>query len=235
MAVAVTAAVAGCERQGAAPILVFDGDGASPGDVAAIEAVLDGNGLKYTTAGSARLNEMGEAELGAHRLLIVPGGNFIDMAAGLTTRTTAKIHDAVQGGMGYLGICGGAFLAGTSRFYNSVGLAGVQFRFYAAEKNGIRKAAVPIASVDGTTLDQYWEDGPELSGWGAVVATYPDGTPAVVEGESGKGWVILSGIHPEAPATWRRGMTFATPPAADHAYAATLVKAALNRTSLPHR
>lgn len=228
-------AVAGCQRQGGAPILLFDGDGASPGDVAAIEAILDGNGLKYATAGSARLNAMGEAELGAYRLLIVPGGNFIDMAAGLTARTTAKIRGAVEGGVGYLGICGGAFLAGTSKAYNSVGLAGVQFGFYSAEKNGVRKAAVAIAGADGQTLDQYWEDGPELSGWGAVVATYPDGTPAVVEGEAGKGWVILAGIHPEAPASWRRGMTFATPVSDDNAYAARLVRAALDRTELPHR
>jgi glutamine amidotransferase-like uncharacterized protein len=86
----------------------------------------------------------------------------------------------------------------------------------------------------GPTLDQYWEDGPELSGWGAVVGKYPDGTPAIVEGSSGSGWVVLSGVHPEAPAEWRHGMTFMTSAATDEAYAWTLIEAALNRTSLPH-
>ncbi|HSU65545.1 MAG TPA: hypothetical protein VLJ39_01610, partial [Tepidisphaeraceae bacterium] len=62
----------------------------------------------------------------------------------------------------------------------------------------------------------------------------PDGTPAVVEGASGNGWVIFSGVHPEAPENWRRGMTFTTPATAGHAYAATLIAAALNRTTLPH-
>ncbi len=236
VAVTVTVAVAACgpRRVGSAPILLFDGSGASAGDVAAIEGVLEANGLRYATADAARLQGMGAAEWGAVRLLIVPGGNFIEMAKGLGEGTVAKIHDAVNGGVNYLGICGGAFLAGTSTHYASVKLAAVQFRFYSAEDRGVRKAAVPIASVGGETLEQYWEDGPELSGWGSVVATYPDGTPAVVEGEAGKGWVVLAGIHPEAPASWRRGMTFATPVADDNAYAAKLVRAALERTELPH-
>jgi hypothetical protein len=67
------------------------------------------------------------------------------------------------------------------------------------------------------------------------VATYPDGTPAVVEGASGGGWVVLSGVHPEAPESWRRDMSFGTPASVDNAYAATLVRAALDRTSLRER
>jgi len=110
----------------------------------------------------------------------------------------------------------------------------VRFGFYAEERRGIRKTAVPISIAGFRTLDQYWEDGPELTGWGAVVAKYPDGTPAVVEGMSGNGWVVLSGVHPEAPEGWRRGMTFRTPASVDNAYAGTLVDAALNRTWLPH-
>jgi hypothetical protein len=55
-----------------------------------------------------------------------------------------------------------------------------------------------------------------------------------VEGTSGSGWVVLSGVHPEAPAAWRRGMTFTTPVSVDNAYAATLIRAALNRSPLSH-
>jgi hypothetical protein len=86
----------------------------------------------------------------------------------------------------------------------------VRFRFCAAEDQGIRKAGVTIAGAGTPPLDQYWEDGPQLTGWGAAVGTYPDGTPAIVEGSFGTGWVILSGVHPEAPASWRGGMTFKT-------------------------
>jgi hypothetical protein len=55
-----------------------------------------------------------------------------------------------------------------------------------------------------------------------------------VEGPFGKGWAILTGVHPEAPANWRRGMEFRTPADLDNAYAARLIRAALNRELLPH-
>jgi hypothetical protein len=135
--------------------------------------------------------------------------------------------------LSYLGICAGAFLAGSTD--NGLNLTSdVRFHFYADEGRGIRKAAVTIAGAGTPPLDQYWEDGPELTGWGAAVGRYPDGTPAIVEGTFGTGWVILSGVHPEAPASWRGGMTFKTPASADNAYAATLVRAALDKTWLPH-
>jgi glutamine amidotransferase-like uncharacterized protein len=219
-----------------APILLFTGKGTSAGDVAAVERILDDVHLAYATATSRQLNGMTTSQLMAYRMVIVPGGNFMDMSASLTPRTTATIHDAVQAGVNYLGICAGAFLAGDGRgYYNSFDLAsGVRFGFYAAENRGIRKAAVAVAGVNAPAIEHYWEDGPELTGWGAVVGKYPDGTPAVVEGTSGQGWVILAGVHPEAPETWRRGMTFATPASVANAYAGTLVQAALTRTWLPH-
>jgi glutamine amidotransferase-like uncharacterized protein len=226
--------VAACARSepAQAPILLFTGTGTSPGDVVAVQAILSRAGLTYSTASSRQLNAMSESRLREYRLLIVPGGNFIDIGTHLTSDATANVRAAVRGGLNYLGICAGGFLAGDTGS-NSLNLtSGAKFHFYAEEARGIRKAPVRITDALGRTLDQYWEDGPEFSGWGTVVARYPNGTPAVVEGESGRGWLVLAGVHPEAPQSWRRGMTFATPVDADNAYAATLINAALNRTSL---
>ena len=217
-----------------ASILLFNGTGTSPSDVAAVETILNDNHLNYSTVNSSQLNDMGESQIRGYRLLIVPGGNFVDIGNSLTSGTTGNIRNAVESGLNYLGICAGGFFAGNSP-YNGLNLtSGVRFRFYAAEDRGIRKAAVAIAGAGAPTLDQYWEDGPQFTGWGAVVGKYPDGTPAIVEGTFGSGWVILAGVHPEAPAAWRRGMTFSTPVSADHAYAGTLIHAALNRVSLSH-
>jgi glutamine amidotransferase-like uncharacterized protein len=220
----------------AAPVLLFDGTGASPNDVAAVEAILKNNHLSYSAAKSSQLNQMDQSQIRQYRLLIVPGGNFVEIGNSLTLGATANIRKAVQDGLNYLGICGGGFFAGKyNPPYNGLNLtSGVRFGFYAAESRGIRKAAVPIAVAGALTLDQYWEDGPEFTGWGAVVGKYPDGAPAIVEGTFGSGWVILSGVHPEAPASWRRGMTFHTPASVDNAYAGTLIRAALNRISLSH-
>ncbi len=177
---------------------------------------------------------MNETQLLGYRLLVFPGGNFLDMGNSLTPSTTTNIHNAVQGGLNYLGICAGGFLAGHGS-YNSLNLtSGVRFGFYAVERQGVRKAAVAVAAVGAPPIEHYWEDGPEFTGWGAVVGTYPDGTPAIVEGSSGKGWVILTGVHPEAPEYWRSGMNFTTPASVANAYAGTLVEAALHRTPLPH-
>ena len=222
------------DEGGAAPILLFKGTGTSRNDVAAVETILNGNHLSYSTVNSSHLNAMGESQIRGYRLLIVPGGNFIDIGKGLTSSTTANIRNAVQSGLNYLGICAGGFFAGNSGFNGLNLTSGVRFGFYSAEVRGIRKAAVPIAGAGSPTLDQYWEDGPQFTGWGAVVGKYPDGTPAIVEGTFGSGWVVLSGVHPEAPKDWRRGMTFNTPVSVDNAYAGTLIHAALNRTSLSH-
>jgi hypothetical protein len=235
-ALALSALIA-CTRpasSGVPSILLFDGTGTSPNDVAAVETILKDGGLSYQKVSSSQLNAMNESALMAYRLMIVPGGDFLAIGNGLTATTTANVRTAVDSGLNYLGICAGAFFAGASP-HNGLNLtSGVRFGFYAIEAQGIRKAAVDITIAGSPAVAHYWEDGPELTGWGAVVARYPDGTPAIVEGSFGDGWVILTGIHPEAPESWRHGMNFTTPASVDNAYAGALIRAALYRTSLPH-
>jgi glutamine amidotransferase-like uncharacterized protein len=217
------------------PILLFNGAGTSPSDVAAVEAVLNSMGLKFVTANSGQLNTMTQAQMNSYKLFLVPGGNSITIGENLTAGTTARMHNAiVSGGLHYLGICAGGFFGGYS-IYNGLNLTGgVWFNLYPDHYKGINKEALEIAASNSTRLDQYWQDGPEFTGWGNIIGKYPDGKPAIVEGKAGNGWVILSGVHPEAPQSWRYGMTFTTPVATDNAYAKTLISAALNYTPLPH-
>jgi hypothetical protein len=238
--VPVTGLTSGSALAGDAPasgrpaILLFVGKGTSPNDVTAIAQILRTHRFDFATADSDQFNALSESELAAYRLLIVPGGNFVDIGNGLTPGATSHMRNAVRRGLNYLGICAGAFFAGNSP-YNGLNLTeGVRFKFYALENQNIRKASVPIAIAGSTTVDHYWEDGPELSGWGEVVAKYPDGTAAIVQGTVGDGWMVLSGVHPEAPQSWRKGLNFSTPAEVDNAYTATLIDAALNRTPLVH-
>lgn len=223
-------------ERAAPPILLFGGAGTSPNDVGAVERILEREKLAYRVSSSAELNRLTDAALRTYQLVIVPGGNFIDMAASLTPATTARVRDAVQNGVNFLGICAGAFLAGNgAEYYNSFNLtSGVRFGFYAAERQGVRKAIVVVTGTAGDPIEHYWEDGPELSGWGAVVGKYPDGTPAFAEGALGEGRVILAGVHPEAPDSWWRGMDAHTSANAANAYAGLLVRAALHGEALPH-
>jgi glutamine amidotransferase-like uncharacterized protein len=213
---------------GQAPILLFNGSGASPNDVAAVANILDNNQLNYTTVNSSELNAMSPAQLKKYRLFIVPGGDFMEMGNSLNKTTAITIRQAVKQGLNYFGICAGAFLAGNSKYGSGFNLtSGVTFGFYSAANKGVRKTPVAITGADGTTLEQYWEDGPQLTGWGNVVAKYPDGTPAVSEAKYGNGLVVLTGIHAEAPESWRRGLVFNTTARRDNTYAAMLIKAAL--------
>lgn len=219
----------------AEPVLLYSGTGTSPSDVSALEAVLHTLGVGYATADSTQLSAMSEAQMGGYTLIIVPGGNSITIGDSLTADTASMIRGAVEDyGVHYLGICAGAFFGGFS-IYNGLDLtAGVPFAFYADESKGIHLEPVEISFPGNGPLDVYWQDGPQLSGWGAVVAKFPDGTPAIVEGQSGKGFVIFTGVHPEAPATWRGSMIFTTPVSVDLAFAGTVVEAALHGTPLPH-
>jgi hypothetical protein len=228
----------------AEPALLFNGTGTSSTDVSAVEAIFDTLGVGYATADSGQLDAISEAQLGGYKLLIVPGGNSITIGENLTAETASNIQGAVRDyGLHYMGICAGAFFGGYST-YNGVDLtAGVWFEFYADESKGIHEEAVEISFPNGGPtglggppgpLDMYWQDGPQLSGWGEVVAKFPDGTPAIVEGQFGKGFVIFTGVHPEALANWEQGMSFTTPVAVDLSYAGSLVQAALDGTPLPH-
>jgi glutamine amidotransferase-like uncharacterized protein len=219
----------------AQPVLLFDGIGTSSTDVAAVEAVLGTLSIGYATADSARLNGMTEPQLAGYKLLIVPGGDSTVIGGNLSPGTAANIHGAViDYGLHYLGICAGAFFGGYS-IYNGVDLTGgVYFSFYQDEFKGIHTEAVEISLTSGEQLDVYWQDGPQLSGWGQVVAKFPDSTPAIAEGLSGKGFVIFTGVHLEAPANWRGSMQFSTPVSVDLAYAATVMQAAFDGTPLPH-
>jgi glutamine amidotransferase PdxT len=217
-------------------VLLFIGTGTSSGDVSAVKTILGNLKLTYATATTSQLNAMSESTLKTYKLFLMPGGNAVTISQNLSSKTTTNIHNAiVNDGMHYLGICAGAFFAGDSSYnYLSLTSPGVWFNFYGDYFKGISKEAVEVKASDGTKLDQYWENGPQLTGFGNIVGKYPDGTPAIVEGKSGKGWLILSGVHPEAPDSWRGGMNFSTPASVDNAYAQTLVTAAINGTSLAH-
>ena len=164
-------------------------------------------------------------------MLIVPGGNFEDIGNGLTATTASNIRKAVRGGLNYLGVSAGAFFAETHPITDSISRTAWAS---GSVPRSIRKAAVRIEIAGSATFDHYWEDGPQLTGWRDVVAKFPDGTPAIVQGTTGGGWVVLSGVHPEAPDSWRRGLTFSTPAQVDNAYSAALMGAALHRMPLAH-
>jgi glutamine amidotransferase-like uncharacterized protein len=172
-------------------MLLFDGTGTSPQDVTAIESILKGSQLGYVRVDAEHLDAMSQSQIQAYQLLIVPGGNFVDIGNSLTAGAIDNVRNAVKGGLNDLGICAGAFLAGSfpAPYRNFDLTSDVKFGFYSAEKSGVRKTVVRITTAEG----------PELLGWGDAIAMYAHGTPAITEGSLGDGWIILTGLHAEAP------------------------------------
>src|SRR5689334_19229154 len=172
-ALSLIACLTGCHRSTEMPegaalparIILFDGTGTSPNDVKAIETLLDYEKLPYTTADSDELDVMTPAQLSHADLLIMPGGNYEEMGKSLDRATAGRIRDAVNKGMNYLGICAGAFIAGDAPDIG-FNISGVRFKFFADSSLGTRKEVVTLENGDGTRFKTYWEDGPELTGWG---------------------------------------------------------------------
>src|ERR1700685_2563234 len=89
------------KRANAPAILLFTGRGTSPNDVAALERILSNHHFSYSTANSLRLNGLSESELRAHRLLLVPGGDFEKIGNGLTSGATGRLRHAIASGLSY--------------------------------------------------------------------------------------------------------------------------------------
>lgn len=217
----------------ASQVLLYDGSGASSGDVLALISLLKSLGYSYTLANETQMNSMTRSQYAQYKLILWPGGNSITMGSHLTTKTTGNIHDTVVlDGGSYLGFCAGAFMAETSSLYNTFKLATTYFNFY----NEGAVEMVDISFPGGTSGEIVYWNGPQLSGWGQVVAAYPSGDPAIVQDFVGSnhGFVMISGVHPEAPLNWGvPGYTLSNQ-TQDNSYAKSLIRAALNKTSLSY-
>jgi hypothetical protein len=220
----------------AADVFMYDGVGASTGDVKALTSLLKSMNLTYATANTSQINAMKESDfVGRYKLILWPGGNSIDASAALSSATLSNVHNAVENaGIPYLGVCAGDIMAGalgswTNKAFNL--LNGVSF------PNNYDKGiitGVAISFPKQSTLDITVWDGPVDTGWGNIVGKFPDGTPSIVEGQSGKGFVLLTAVHPEASLDgWCQGSS-CKDNSQDVAYAKTLVNAAITRTPLPY-
>lgn len=214
-------------------VLLYNGTGSSPTDVIAIKNILTAMNLKYDLVDSRALNAMTQTKLNNYKLIIFPGGNSIEMGNSLTKAATAAVKRAVtQGGVSYLGFCAGAFMAESSTLYNVFNLAGTWFDFYDANLIDMVWTTFP----DGSKRDLVYWEGPYLTTFGSVIAKFPNGESAIAESKVGKGFVLVSGVHPEAPEDWRYGMAHSDVDgvSADVTYAGTLIGAAYTKTMLPH-
>jgi len=222
-------------------VLLFNGIGISVSDWQSTEQIIRSMGLSYRLVNTAALTAMSLTDMQKFKLILIPGGNSNTINSSLSLATRIRVRQAVRdGGVSFLGICAGAYAAvgidtrSNTTAYYGFGVAQGDYlkRWYPPNASLI--AAVPVVSfADGTRRNLMWYDGPYTPEWsGGVVARYPDGKPAISQTWTGKGFVIVSGPHPEAPASWQYD-SGKDPDGLDHDIAAKLIRAAMNRTPLP--
>jgi hypothetical protein len=221
-----------------AQVLLFNGMGISTTDWQSLEKIIQSMGLTYQLVNSATLNAMSLAQMETYRLIIIPGGNSNVINNYLTKSTRIRVRQAVRdGGVSFLGICAGAYaavgidsLSNTTAYY---GFAVAQGDYLTSWNPALLTAIPKISFADGSSRYVIWWDGPSTPEYrGGVVARYPNGKPAISETWTGKGFVMVSGPHPEAPSSWWWD-TGTDPDGVDHDIAIKLIRATLNRTPLP--
>lgn len=157
---------------------------------------------------SDELDRMSLDELSQFKMLIFPGGGGSTQANSLGADTHARLRAAVQErGVSYIGFCAGAFIAvapapesGKDVSYGFGIVNGPFLDYYYLENQGKLISMTLESFADGTKRDLLWYGGPVTPNTaGGVVAKYPNGDPAITQIWSGKGFVMLSAIHPAAP------------------------------------
>jgi hypothetical protein len=104
--------------------------------------------------------------------------------------------------------------------------------FYPNDDTSLIAAMVPVKFADGTSRQMVWWGGPTTPEWsGGVVARYSTGEPAISETFSGKGYVVISGPHPEAPQGWRATAGYDSD-GLDYSVAIAMINAAITRQPL---
>jgi glutamine amidotransferase-like uncharacterized protein len=190
---------------GSGSVLLFQGDSSWDAEVDSLAGLLYTHQVTYREVDSSTLNAMTLDEISNYNALIVPGGYAPTITASLSTATHEKLRQAVQiRGMGYLGFCAGAWLgvapapaAGNDVTYGIGFVEGPLLQPNYLTQQGREFAIVSAHFPNGSHRDLLWYGGPITPNSG-VVAKYPDETPAVSQVWSGKGFVILSGLHPTA-------------------------------------
>ena len=223
--------------------LIYQGDATAYGDVESIQSILDSHNKTYDTVSSAELDQMKSSDFRQYGMIVWPGGYAGRMSNSLKTSTREAIRQAVTTeGVSYVGFCAGAFIAiSPATSSGSAGPWGLSILnapilpYYYLEDQGIGESMVQVQLPNGVTRHLVWWGGPYLLETpNGVIARYSKtNQPAITETWAGKGFMILSGPHPEAPTNWRTKLGLEDSDGLDFDLTWSMFDAALNQKPLP--
>jgi glutamine amidotransferase-like uncharacterized protein len=192
---------------GRTDVLIYGGVGSWRAEIESLKKILYHHQATYVEMSPSEINKLSLQEISNYRLIIFPGGDAPTVRKALSFEARSRIRQAVQqGGLNYLGFCSGAWLAvapapaaGEDVVYGIGVVDGPLLQTNFLSQQG-KKFSLDVANFPGGhTRKLLWYGGPvTVDRPGSVVARYSDGTAAISQIRSGKGFVIISGFHPAA-------------------------------------
>ncbi len=174
-------------------------------------------------------------------LWMQPGGNAITVAQKIGKEGLALIRNFVRNGGAYVGFCAGAFLADSTvdneEKIPGLGILPVATADYPIDSGD---AGIPLVlNWNGMRRTLFFNGGGYFKTQGrnrtsdyTVLAWFPNGDAATLETAYGKGGVVVTGAHPEAPEQWKTDAGFHDPDGSDRFLAEDMVVRAM-RLSQP--
>lgn len=187
-------------------VLIYGGLGSWGDEIESLKELLAAHGKTYAEYDDKQFNDATDADFDKFSLVIFPGGDSNDVNRNLTMETRDRIRRAVlERGLNYFGLCSGAWLVVSPQNRLKENVYGFQFvtgpwlkqtpLFEMKLEYAVTNAIFP----NGSRRKLLWFGGPITPNIpGGVIAKYGDGTPAITQMRAGKGFVILSGLHPTA-------------------------------------
>lgn len=218
-------------------VLIYSGEGSWGDEVDSLAEILYSHHITYMEWDEDDLNHATDEDISKFSLILFPGGDSDLVTKYLKLETRDRIRKAVrEDGVNYLGFCAGAWavVSPEKDAYGFRLLEGPYLKRTPYYKKGLEFSIAKAEFPDGSHRDLLWFGGPVTPDIpGGVIAKYPDGSPAISEMFAGKGFVIISGLHPAVNKLILNKIELYNKEAIDPKYAWKLLNAALNAKPLP--
>ncbi len=195
-------------------ILIYNGEGAAEGGPEALGVVA--KALGHRVGYIDDLEDLPDALEGAEAFVI--GGTEDDTGDLLEALedVETELKDYIAGGGHYLGICGGAYLASLGSDWpeseggreDDMGLVSVES--FAFDLKNPEPQIITVQWPKGNPRTVYYQYGPAFDPKALaagvpdaeILAWYATGSIAAFATDSGKGRIVLCGLHPEGVEDW---------------------------------